>query len=167
MAVPIVRKSSGSSLMKGNIMPLPPVPPATSSSSFSFYSLISHRSALRVTAFVMLLFGILGTAFPSKLYAEMMGESAVLLTEETKFFIFLFAIREIVMAAWLFGASTYLNDETCRMLLWSILLVLMPAECFLWLASRSFVAEKDVAKSLTNQAIFVSYLIVSAFFGGK
>ena len=115
----------------------------------------------------MLLFGVLGTASPQQLYQEMLGSETndIMPQGPTRFYMFLFAIREIVMAAWLLLATVYLNDDVCRCLLWSILGVLMPAEAYLWISSRSFLASEIVAKNLTNQAIFVVYLILSVCFG--
>ena len=87
------------------------------------------------------------------------------LFDPTRFYMFLFAIREVVMAVWLILATVYLNDDVCRFLLWSILGALMPAEAYLWMSTRSFLAADVVAKNVTHQAIFVAYLVASVCFG--
>jgi hypothetical protein len=119
----------------------------------------------------MLIFGLLGTLSPPRLHQEMLGttaEAAVHRLEsqpETAFYMVLFAVREILMAAWLILAAMYADSKTCKLLLYSVLLVLMPAESYLWMSARSYVAADIVNKQLTNQAVFVVYLVVAAVFG--
>jgi hypothetical protein len=128
----------------------------------------SPQTALQVTSAIMLTYGVMGVLSPVTLHRQLFGlidgltttttTTTPTLFTTTRAYLFLFAIREILIASWLLYASQKLPSYICLMALWSVLFGLLPAELYLWGKVQPWVPVDVFQKNIASVTVYVLYL---------
>jgi hypothetical protein len=134
--------------------------PATTSTT-TLRNITSPQTVMKVTATLMLIFGVGGLASPEIFHTQMVGLSKASLTGEASFYIFFTALRESVMAIWLILAATYSSTQTCKVLLGTMLALMIPTQIYKLHVSKSLLLASAYTTGVLTQTILGLYMAVS------
>jgi hypothetical protein len=136
------------------------------SSPSSSQSLSSPRTALKIVASLMLLFGITGVLTPNFHYHDLAGFAPLQpLSDPGRFYMIMTGVRETMMAVWILRASFHSSNATIQFMAYTIALAMVPVQLATLIAKKTAFRPDAYKQALIFQFLVGCYLGLTAYFG--